>query len=129
MTNGKTPFVEADGRGPWARRWRDVVAEITSDLGGADLLSEGQRQLARRAATISIACERMEGEAANGREIDLDEYGRLTDRLGRAFHRLGLERCPRDVTPTFGNLLRGDIVEQQQQVEQPEQQEQQAEPS
>ena len=105
MTNGKTPFVEADGRGPWARRWRDVVAEITSDLGGADLLSEGQRQLARRAATISIACEKMEGEAAAGNEIDLEEYGRLTDRLGRAFHRLGLERRPRDVTPTLGDYL------------------------
>ena len=99
VTNGSTPFVEADGRGPWARRWRDVLAEITGDLGGADLLSEGQRQLARRAATISIACEKMEGEAAAGNEIDLEEYGRLTDRLGRAFHRLGLRRCPREITP------------------------------
>src|SRR5262249_38812915 len=86
VTNGKTPFVEADGRGPWARRWRDVLAEIMSDLGGHDVLSEGQRQLARRAATISIACERMEGEAAVGAQIDLEEYGRLTDRLGRCFH-------------------------------------------
>src|SRR5262245_19648921 len=99
VTNGSSLFVEADGRGPWARRWRDVLAEIISDLGGADLLSEGQRQLARRAATISIACERMEGEAAAGNEIDLEEYGRLTDRLGRAFHRLGLRRCPREITP------------------------------
>jgi hypothetical protein len=105
VTNGKTPFVEADGRGPWARRWRDVVAEITSDLGGADLLSEGQRQLPRRAATISIACEKMEGVAAAGNEIDLEEYGRLTDRLGRAFHRLGLERRPRDITPSLADLL------------------------
>jgi len=70
VTNGSTPFVEADGRGPWARRWRDVLAEIISDM-GRDGLSEGQRQLARRAATISIACERMEGEAALGRQIDL----------------------------------------------------------
>jgi hypothetical protein len=53
VTNGKTLFVEADQRGPWARRWRDVLAEIISDLGGADLLSEGQKQLARRCATIS----------------------------------------------------------------------------
>src|SRR6266550_3163335 len=79
VTNGKRLFVEADGRGPWARRWRDVLAEITSDLGGHDVLSEGQRQLARRAATISLACERMEGRAALGEEINLEEYGRLTD--------------------------------------------------
>jgi hypothetical protein len=60
-------------------------------------LSEGQKQLARRCATIAIACERMEGRAALGEEIDLEEYGRLTDRLGRAFQRLGLERRARTV--------------------------------
>jgi hypothetical protein len=99
VTNGKTLFVEADQRGPWARRWRDLLVEITSDLGGADLLSEGQKQLARRCATISIACERMEGEAALGKEINLDSYGTLTDRLGRALQRLGLKRQARDITP------------------------------
>ena len=98
VTNGKSPFVEADGRGPWARRWRDILAEIISDLGGYEAgLSEGQKQLARRCATISLACERMEGEAAAGAEIDLDVYGTLTDRLGRALQRLGLERRARTV--------------------------------
>jgi hypothetical protein len=99
VTNGKALFVEADGRGPWARRWRDVLAEIISDLGGHDGLSEGQRQLARRCATIAIACEKMEGEAAQGAEIDLETYGTLTDRLGRCFQRLGLRRQSRDITP------------------------------
>jgi hypothetical protein len=47
-----------------------VLAEIVSDLGGADRLSEGQRQIARRCATISIACERTEGEAAAGDPIE-----------------------------------------------------------
>jgi hypothetical protein len=97
VTNGRCAFVEADGRGPWARRWRDVLAEILNDLGGADLLSEGQKQLARRCATISIACEKMEGHAAECIEINLDEYGQLTDRLGRALQRLGLKRQARQV--------------------------------
>src|SRR5262245_19459327 len=97
VTNGRTLFVEADGRGPWGRRFRDVLAEIINDLGGADLLSEGRRQLARRAATISIACEQLEGQAASGAAIDLETYGKLTDRLGRAFQRLGLKRQPRPV--------------------------------
>jgi hypothetical protein len=97
VTNGKRLHVVRPGDTAWARRFRDVLAEITNDLGGADLLSEGQRQLARRAATISIACEKMEGETATGAEIDLEEYGRLTDRLGRCFQRLGLKRQARDV--------------------------------
>jgi hypothetical protein len=112
VTNGRSPFVETDGRGQWARRWRDVLGEIVGDLGGADLLSEGQRQLARRAATIAIACEKLEGEAAAGNDINLETYGQLTDRLGRCFQRLGLKRQPRDVSPSLSDLLRQDMFEQ-----------------
>ena len=99
VTNGKRLFVEHRGDTAWARRFRDVLFEIISDLGGLDVLSEGQKQLARRAATLCITCERMEGKAAAGEEIDLTAYGMLTDRLGRTFARLGLKRRPRDVTP------------------------------
>jgi hypothetical protein len=99
VTNGRRLHVVAPGDTAWARRFADVLGEIISDLGGHDGgLSEGQRQLARRAATISIACEQLEGDAAAGMAIDLELYGRLTDRLGRAFQRLGLERRARDVT-------------------------------
>ena len=97
VTNGKRLHVVRPGDTAWARRFRDILAEIISDIGGRDGLSEGQRQLARRAATIAIACEKMEGEAAAGRDIDLDTYGQMTDRLGRCFHRLGLRRQARDV--------------------------------
>ena len=99
VTNGKRLFVEHRGDTAWARRFRDVLFEIISDLGGLDVLSEGQKQLARRAATLCITCERLEGKAAAGEDIDLNVYGMLTDRLGRAFARLGLKRRPRDVTP------------------------------
>ena len=108
VTNGKRLHVVSPGDTKWARRWRDVLAEIISDLSGPEGLSEGQRQLARRCATIAIACERMEGEAAQGNEIDLDAYGTLTDRLGRALQRLGLERRAKDIGPTLGDLLHAD---------------------
>jgi hypothetical protein len=114
VTNGKRLHVVRPGDTAWARRFRDVLGEIISDLGGVGAgLSEGQRQLARRCATIAIACEQMEGEGAAGNPIDLDVYGTLTDRLGRAFQRLGLRRQARDVGPTLGDLLRQGIEEQQ----------------
>jgi hypothetical protein len=99
VTNGKRLFVEGDKRGPWSRRFADILGLIVSDLGGPDILSEGQRQIARRAATLSIACEKLEGALAQGGDVDLEVYGMLTDRLGRCFNRLGLQRRPRDVTP------------------------------
>ncbi len=106
VTNGARLHVVAPGDTKWARRFRDVLGQIVSDLGDADELSEGQRQLARRCATMAIACERMEGEAAAGHTIDLDAYGTLTDRLGRCFQRLGLKRQARDATPTLDQYLR-----------------------
>jgi len=108
VTNGHRLHVVAPGDTRWSRRFRDVLAQIISDISGPENLSEGQRQLARRCATIAIACERMEGQAAAGADIDLEQYGQLTDRLGRAFNRLGLRRQSRDVTASLGDLIRQD---------------------
>ena len=106
VTNGTRLHVVAPGDTAWARRFRDVLTEIVSDLGGRDAsLSEGQRQLARRCATICIACEKMEGEAARGNDIDLDTYGTLTDRLGRCFHRLGLKRQAKTIVPSVEDYI------------------------
>jgi len=106
VTNGKRLHVVAPGDTKWSRRFRDVLDQIISDLSGPDGLSEGQRQLARRATTIAIACERLEGEAAAGNEIDLEVYGTLTDRLGRCFQRLGLKRQLRDTGLTLNDIMR-----------------------
>lgn len=107
VTNGKRLFVEGDKNSAWTRRFKDVVSEICNDLGGPDLLSEAQRQLIRRAATISIECEKLEGLAVHGGEIDLDTYGMMTDRLGRCFQRLGLKRVARNITPDLRQYLNG----------------------
>jgi hypothetical protein len=81
-----------------ARRFKDLVEDIAADLGGKDQLSEGQRQLIRRAAMLSAESERMEALAARGEaEFDIDLYGMICDRLGRLFGRLGLERVARPV--------------------------------
>ena len=54
----------------------------------------------------------MEGEAAVGTPIDLEAYGKLTDRLGRTFQRLGLERKPRDVGPSLADIIAEDEAEE-----------------
>ncbi len=96
---------EVDGRSVEARRFRDVLSEILSDLGGSEGLSEGQRQLARRGAMLSVRGEMMEAEAVKTGEIDLAAYGSLTDQLGRLFNRLGLKRVARDATPSIADII------------------------
>ncbi len=112
-------FIDAvDGRSKMSRRFRDVLSEIVSDLGGADGLSEGQRQLARRCALLSVTCEQLEARSVAGEEIDLDTFGQLTDRLGRAFGRLGLRRAKRDITPSLAEIAAGsDAAEAKESAE------------
>jgi hypothetical protein len=107
VSNGSQLFIgdAIDGRSKEARRFRDVLAQILDDLGGVERLSEGQKQLARRAALMSLECEKLEAKAVAGEEIDLEAFGKLTDRIGRAFQRLGLKRQPRDVTPSLAQYL------------------------
>jgi hypothetical protein len=107
VSNGNRLFAPetVDGRSVAARRFHDILQQIQADLGGADRLSEGERQLCRRAATMSMTCELMEAEAVAGRAFDVDSFGQLTDRLGRCFQRLGLERRSVDVSPTLPGYL------------------------
>jgi hypothetical protein len=105
VTNGKQLFLEGDARLKVSRRFRDVLASIAMDLGGADRLSEGRKQIAHSCAMLSVECEIMESAAVAGQPFDLDAYGQLTDRLGRAFQRLGLNRVMYDVTPDLGAYL------------------------
>jgi hypothetical protein len=104
--NGAKLLPMTDGRSATARRFKDLFEDIAADLGGKDHLSEGQRQLIRRAAMLSAECERLEAMSARGEaEFDIDIYGMLCDRLGRLFGRLGLERKSRDVTPSLHSYL------------------------
>jgi hypothetical protein len=108
VSNGTRLHVVTPGDTAWARRFRDVLNQILDDITPSDgRLSEGQRQLARRAATLCITCEKLEGIAATGADIDLEVYevyGKITDRLGRAFHRLGLKRVSTKA-PSLGEYL------------------------
>jgi hypothetical protein len=101
VTNGRQLFIDGDARLKVSRRFRDVLASIATDLGGVDRLSEGQKQIARRCAMLAVQCEILESAAVAGQPFDLDAYGQLTDRLGRAFQRLGLKRVMHDGRRTW----------------------------
>jgi hypothetical protein len=100
VSNGRQAFLVPTGQGLAARRWREIYHAISTDITAGEPLSEAEKQLSRRAATICIQCELMEARSAAGLDetMDLALYGMLTDRLGRVLQRLGIKRVPRDVT-------------------------------
>jgi hypothetical protein len=110
--NGKTLLPMSDGRSATARRFRDIYEDVAADLGGLDFLSEGQKQLIRRAALLSAECERQESLAARGERLpngeimwkenadflfDIDRYVVMTNSLRRVLETIGLKRVPRPV--------------------------------
>jgi hypothetical protein len=110
LSNGKKLLPMSDGRSMVARRFRDLYLDICNDLGGIDRLSEGQRQLSKRAAMLSAESERMEALAARGdkEEFDCEAYG-LCDRLGRLFTPASKKtgrarRCQEDSSPYWRRL-------------------------
>ena len=77
---------------------------MAADLGGATVLTAGQKQLIKRCAMISVACELMEQEAMAGQPQRI-AYGTLTGHLTRTLNALGLKREPIDVTPALHQYL------------------------
>ena len=108
VTNGRRLFVHGgDGRGPWARRMRDVIELHISDLGGIEAASEAEKSIIRRAATLTIELERLEAKFSAGKALDtdLDMYQRCSNSLRRLLEAVGIQRRPRDVTPSVSEYL------------------------
>ena len=103
LTNGKKLLMGVDGRSPWLRRLRDLLSIHTNDLGGPDAISEGEKSIVRRIATITAELELLESRFAiaetGAKAEDLDLYFRGANNLRRLLEAVGLQRRSRDITP------------------------------
>ena len=86
-----------DGRTAAAKRARELIASIESDLGGADRLSEGSRQLVQRAALLGTYIENCEAQWLAGDEVPLADYLAAVNAQRRVLATIGLDRRARDV--------------------------------
>jgi hypothetical protein len=105
VTNGRDLLPGVDGRSTVARRYRDILAALTTDQGGADRMSEARAQLCRRFAAAAVLAEAMEARLAAGETIDLGEHALLSSTLVRLAQRIGIDRRARDITPTLRDYL------------------------
>ena len=116
ITNGTTLLPGVHKQSQWARRFRDIIDLYGSDHGGSDRLSEGRRAILRRIACLQVEMERLEVRfalAGGAEPADLDLYQRAAGSLRRLLEALGLDRVPRDVTPTLDQYLNMDPAERE----------------
>ena len=99
------PRADIDRRTAAYRRVEDLTAAIESDLGGADRLSAGERQLVQRTAVTCALLEDMEAMWLAGKPIDAAQYTTLTNSFRRLLETVGLKRVARDITPSLQEYL------------------------
>jgi hypothetical protein len=112
ITNGSALLPGVDGRSVWARRCRDVIDLHISDLGGANNVSEAEKSIIRRCAALTVELEHLEflfATAGAATPDQLDLYQRTANSLRRHLETIGIERRPRDVGPSLGDMLRADL--------------------
>src|SRR4051794_36916850 len=88
VTNGKELLHNIDGRSITARRYRDILSELVSDMGGDP--SGAQMAIARRASALCCVCEQAEAEMVAGGSINLAEFTTAANSLRRLLSDLGL---------------------------------------
>ncbi|MCK1450102.1 hypothetical protein IVB36_04060 [Bradyrhizobium sp. 35] len=103
ISNGSAVLEGVDGRSAPARRYRDVLAELISDIGGDP--SGAQTAIARRASALCVVCEQAEAEMVAGGVLDLAEFTTAANSLRRLLSDLGLERRAKDITPSLSQYL------------------------
>ena len=111
VTNGSDMLPNTDGRSAVVRRFRDILTVITSDQGGVERMSECRLQLVRRFAAAACLAEEMEARLARGEPIDISEHALLCSTLCRLVQRVGINRIPRNITPTLAEYLEGKLAE------------------
>ena len=111
VANGSRLLDGLDARSAPARRYRDLQHAIAQDLGGPDALTEAQLQLIRSAAGLVVLREALDAKALNGEPIDTAQYTRIANTLRRVLSTIGLQRRPRDVTPTLEEYVRERGIE------------------
>ena len=112
VSNGSAILPGVDGRTTWVRRLRDLIEAHGDDLGGADRISQAERSIVRRVATLTVELERMEAKFAEAGEAlpqELDLYQRTAGNLRRLLEAIGMERRARDVTPSLQDIIAGNV--------------------
>jgi hypothetical protein len=88
---------DIDGRYRIAKRFRQVVAALVADAGGADRCAEARRQLIRRFGAVCVLAEDLEARLAAGEEVNVERHALLCSTLCRLAARIGINRVPREI--------------------------------
>jgi hypothetical protein len=98
-------LADLDGRTRAAQQVHATINAIEADLGGAEQLAAGERQIVRRAALAGAMCEDLGARWLLGEPIDPAVFATLSNAERRLLETVGLKRRPKNVTPDLRDYL------------------------
>ena len=101
---------DLDKRTRASRQAEALAVGLESDLGGPKNTTNAQQQLIEHAAVMGAIIEHYGTQWLAGAQIDVAEYLSAINAQRRVLVTLGLERRPRDVTPSLGKYLEGNAA-------------------
>src|SRR5277367_352876 len=87
------------------RRFRDLVTDLASELGGVERLGVIDLALVRQASMDIMRQETMQGALMRGEPIDHEELTRAGNSARSALTKLGIKRAARDASPSLAEYL------------------------
>jgi hypothetical protein len=102
VSNGSALLTGIDGRSASARRYRDVLSELTADLG--EPATAADRALLKLAAALVMRSEDIQASIVRGDTVDDDVHVRVSNALARAL--AAVKRKQRHRQPAGPSLQR-----------------------
>ena len=104
------PFTRdmVDSRLKSAKIWDTLAANIIADAGGESEISTIQRTLIDAFCGVAIQLNDLNTKGLLGQPVDLTELSLAASTLVRLAARIGINRVPREVGMSLGQLLRQD---------------------
>jgi hypothetical protein len=115
VTNGSKLLTGLDGRAPLRRRYRDLLAELETDMGQSQMTAV-RSSLVRRFAEGTIAAEVMAVQLIEGKAIDVAVFSQLASTLVRLASRIGLGRHAKQI-PVLADYLQAKDAERVEIIE------------
>lgn len=97
-----------DGRSPVARRFRDIVTDLTEELGGA--LTTAEQCQVRAAASLQVHVESLMAQMARGEPVSPEEVTRAGNSAVRAFEAIRRRKAERKAISRAGRRTIHDVL-------------------
>ena len=98
-------LADLDRRTAAAKRARDLINSVTTDLGGDENLATGEKQIIQRASLLGVMAEDVETRWLLGEAVDPVILATLANAQRRLLEALGLRRRPKNMTPSVAEYL------------------------